>query len=111
MPAVVTVYAKRPELRVVEADLRVLPVVRREPDHVMNMRRRSELTAEQTVLAERMQLQIGLTARLPRRAVIKGSWSRPCHWSQPPPYKASAAGQAAARKKLGVSPSSLQRPL
>ena len=122
-----TVDAERPELRVVETDLRVLPVVRRQPDHVMNVRRRSVLAAEQTVLAERMELEVRTPARLPRLAVIKRSWSRPCHWSQPPPYKASAAGQAPAAsmqkarccsglsanpcKKPGVAPGSPQRPV
>ena len=66
-----TFYTDRPEVVVVERDLRVLVVFRREPDDVVDVRRDLILAARQTVLAKRMLLEIGTAAGLPRPRMIK----------------------------------------
>lgn len=79
VPAVVALDAERPEVGVVERHSRVLPVVRRQPGHVMDVLGRSQDPPEQTVLAERMQLEVGRPASLPGRPIVKGLGNRPGH--------------------------------
>ena len=71
MPAVVTVNAKRPKVPPIERDLRVGVVVRRQPDHVVDVLSRSVEASLQAVLAERMLLQVCQAASLPGRAVVE----------------------------------------
>lgn len=71
--------AERSEVRVIECHRRIAPVVRRQPDHVMDVLGRSIPALLQAVLTERMRLQVRRPASLPGWPVIKGFWNGPGH--------------------------------
>ncbi len=79
VPAVVAVDTERSEVRVIECYRRIAPVVRRQPDHVMDVFGRSIPALLQTVLTERVRLQVRCPASLPGWPVIKGFWNGPGH--------------------------------
>lgn len=66
-----TTLTQRSEVPPVERDLWVRVVVSREPDHVVDVFRRSVYAVHQTVLAERMLLQVALAAGQPCPRLVK----------------------------------------